>query len=1078
MKRYFGWKFLTIIIFTLVLGFFDLPSATQTKILPFAPEFFTKAKITLGLDLQGGAQLDYKMDLRQVPEKDRESIIDGVQQVIEKRVNRLGVSEPNIFRSQIAEEAHIIVELAETADTNQEDVDNYLGYEKALADLTEDEKKTVILNKAKAIVGKTIQLEFKEERTDIDPEEEKKVRAQAEAALERINDGEDFAIVGQEEAQANPGKVLYIQPEYTFESNLSGDLKTTLTSLKPGESHDTLIESVGNYTIDPDSGEIVEDKGVLILKLMETRDEVKTPKEIDASHILIAYSGAKEAAETVTRNKTEAKKLAKDIAGRLENGGNFADLAKEFSDDASNKDSGGTLTSPVNGGGGYVPDFEQATLALKKEGEISDVTETEFGFHLIRADKIRRDLTEKQYKYETINFSTRPDPWQETGLTGKHFVHADVQLDNAFQSYVSIQFNEEGAKLFADVTANNVGKRLAIFVGGEYISAPRVNEKIEGGQAQITGQFTNDEAQKLARDLNTGAIPAPIVLTGEYTIGATLGQEALDKSLKAGLIGFIIVCLFMLLYYRLPGLIASLALLIYGIILLFLIKANLHIGIAILLALAVFAMLVVKIVNNHDSGWEKFLSFILACFGFFFITFLLKTGVVITLAGIAGIILSVGMAVDANILIFERMKEELREGHKLETAIETGFTKAWSAIRDSNFSTLLTCAILFYFGSSIIRGFAFNLAAGILVSMFTAMTITKTLLTGFVGRKIAENKKVFGLISDHVRAPIKFIQKSKVWFLLSGTIVTASILAMAIFGLNLGLDFKGGTLLEFKFSEAVSSETLTGAFKEIEEEINTDNTDTADTVTESGGITLSEDQSATVDLTKIQITPSDKNSYIVKTKYLTSEQHESIIEKMQEKLPDFTEPRFTTIGPTIGKTLLHKAIIAIIFAVIMMIIYIALAFRKIPKEVSPWRFGVSAIVALIHDVLIVTGVFVILGQFLNVEIDTLFITAMLTVFGYSVNDTIVVMDRLRENLIHHDERSLLENANISLTETMARSINTSLSTVLAILPILFFGSPAIFYFVLALTIGIVIGTYSSIFVAAPLLLVMNKRKVD
>ncbi|MBI2634359.1 protein translocase subunit SecF [Candidatus Peregrinibacteria bacterium] len=1079
MKKFFNWKTIVIIVFALILGFLDLPGETQKKILPFVPKAITETKFQLGLDLQGGAQLDYKIDLRKVPENDRDSIIDGVQQVIEKRVNRLGVAEPNIYRSDLAGEVHIIVELAENANITQEDIDEYLGENKNVSELSDDEKKRVSLEKAKALVGKTIQLEFKEKKEDTtpDPEEEKKIRSQAEKTLKRITNGTDFAIAGQEETQAYPGKVRYGKSDYTFESNLPDNVKNTLKELQPGETHDEIISTEGSYTVDPQTGTLVEDKGIAIIKLVESKEETKIKKEVDASHILIAYKGAEGAAESVTRSENEAEDIAKDIKKRLDGGESFADLAKTYSDDASNKDKGGILDAPVNDtDNAYVFDFEKAALELE-ENELSGPVKTQFGFHIIKATKIRTDIKEKQYIYESISYSTAPDPWKETGLTGEHFVHADVQLSPSFVPYVSIQFNEEGARLFEEITARNIKKPVAIFVGGELISWPEVKEKIAGGNAQISGGqggFTNEEAQQLARDLNTGAIPAPIVLTGEYTIGATLGQEALDKSLKAGAIGLLIVMVFMIIYYRIPGIIASISLLVYGVILLFLLKAQLHLGIALLLALIILGFLVVKIVNNRDSGWEKFLSFILACFGFFFITFLLKTGVVLTVAGISGIIMSLGMAVDANILIFERVKEELREGHKLDAAIQNGFHQAWSAIRDSNFSTLLTCAILFYFGSSIIRGFAFNLAAGILVSMFTAITITRTLLHRFVGTKIGESKKAMGIISDKEKTTIKFTKNSKPWFTLSGILVGASIVAMIVFGLNLGIDFKGGTLLEYKFSEAVTKETLAGAFADIGKELNEE----AAPSESSSKTTLETDSSTKIDFEKIQILEAGENSYIIKTKYLTSEQHDKVIEQMEAKLPKFTESRFTTTGPTIGKTLLHKASIAIIFAIVMMVIYVSLAFRKIPKEVNPWRFGVCAIAALIHDVLIVTGIFVVLSQFLNVEIDALFITAMLTVFGYSVNDTIVVMDRLRERLIHSPEYSLEDNSDIALTQTLRRSINTSLSTLLAMLPILFFGSQSIFYFILALVLGIIIGTYSSIFVATPLLVFWNKKKAD
>ena len=969
MKNFFSWKLASIIVFALILGFFDLPGETQKKILPFTPDAIAETKVRLGLDLQGGSQLDYKIDLRKVPATDQEEIVSGVQEVIERRVNALGVSEPNIYQSEIAGETHIIVELANTANIEQSDVDEYLGEEKLLDDLNDDEKKLVSLEKAKATVGKTIQLEFKQEKRNLDLQESEEVRALAELALERVKEGEDFAIVGQEEMQAYSGKVTYKKSDWTFESDLQFSLQDSLKSLETGAFVDGLVDIAGNFIID-ESGSAVQETGYGIVKLLETREEIKNEKEVDASHILIAWSGLDNADATVTRTEEEALSLANELLEKIEAGASFADVAEENSDDDANAEDGGKLAIPVSGNGTYAFDFEETSLAFTDAGEISDVIKTQSGYHLIKADEIRIDVTEKQYLYEVIEYSTKPDSWEDTGLTGEHFVHADVQLDQFFQPYVSIQFNDEGGDLFAELTGNNVNKRIAIFVGGELISAPNVQQKISGGQAQITGQFTNEEAKTLARDLNTGAIPAPIVLTGEYTIGATLGQEALDSSMKAGMIGILLVMLFMIAYYKLPGIIASTSLLVYGTILIFLIKSQLSVGGALALSLIVFGFLVTKIVNNRDSGMEKLLSFLLACVGFFFVTFLLKTGVVLTVAGIAGIILSIGMAVDANILIFERLKEELKEGKSMNKAIETGFHRAWSAIRDSNFSTLLTCAILFYFGSSIIRGFAFNLAAGILVSMFTAITITKTILKSFVGTALADKPKAFGVKTKASKAGFKFIEKTKTWFAMSGTLMIVAIVSIFAFGLNLGIDFKGGTLMEFQFEETVEKSFLADQLTTVEEEINTGDIEVETVEEELEEETDSEDLAESaqedvptlsapnenLDLHNVQILESGEMSYVVKTKYLSSEDHDLVVAKLKERLPSFTEPRFNTIGPVIGKTLLHKAVVAIIFALIMIIVYVAFAFRKIPKEVSPWRFGCCAIAALVHDVLIVTGV--------------------------------------------------------------------------------------------------------------------------
>jgi len=1082
MKKHLSWKLLTILIATLVLGFFDLPSSIQHKIVPFTPQAILKAKINLGLDLQGGSQLDYKVDLRDVPQKDRQSIIEGVQEVITKRVNGLGVDEPNIYNSTISDEAHIIVELANNATIEQSDVDKYLGKDKVLADITDDEKKEVSLEKAKETVGKTIQLEFKEQKTELDPQEKDKIKQGAQAAQDKINKGSDFSVVAQEESQSAPDKIKYQKPDYSFSSDLPGYLKDTLSKMKPGDVTKDLVESSGNFALNS-SGQAVQDTSLNIVKLVDVKDEVKDQKQVSVSRILIAYKGAEKANATVTRSEDEAYKLAKEVKDKLSSGDKFEDLAKKYSDDTDTAANGGKIDAPITGNGSQPYDFEKTALGLAKDGDLSDIVKTQNGYNIIRADSVQSNVKESKYKYEVLSYSTKPDEWKDTGLNGKHFVHADVAVDSFFQPYVNIQFDAEGAKMFEDLTSKNVGKPIAIFVGGEMISSPRVNEKISGGKAQITGNFTNEESKNLARDLNTGAIPAPIVLTGEYTLGASLGHEALNQSMIAGLIGILLVVIFMIAMYRLPGMIASAALVLYGTILLFLIKAHLSLAWSLLLAIIIFGIIIWKIINTKEPGWEKLISFILSCFGFFFITFLLKNGVVMTLAGMAGTIMSFGIAVDANVLIFERLKEELNEGKPYASAVDSAFHRAWTAIRDSNFSTLFTCAILFYFGSSIIRGFAFNLATGILVSMFTAIAITRTILNSFIGHKITENLKLFGIKEKKTHYNFEFIKKSKVWLTISGILVGLSIIGFIGFGLNLGIDFQGGSLMQFKFTEAVTKDKIVSALKDASNAVNSApqapventpaSTPVAPSKTTDKGLQAAEDTK--LNLSAITVLESGANSYIIKTNYITSTNHEKLITELQNKLPKFNESRFTSIGPVVGQTLFNKAIIAIFLAIVLIVLYLSFAFRKIPKSIGPWRFGTCAIIAMIHDIAITTGVFVFLGKFFGVEIDALFITAMLTVFGYSVNDTIVVYDRIREKLLRDSEEPFELTANKALNETFIRSINTSMTAVLALLAVLVFGNNSIFFFVLALTIGIIVGTYSSIFVATPLLVYWNKK---
>lgn len=1048
-----------ILLTAFILGFINLPSEQQKSIFPVTPQGILDNKYHLGLDLQGGSQLDYKIDLRKVPAADQKAVIDGVVNVINNRVNGLGVSEPNIYLSSVGEEQHLIVELAGIKD----------------------------LEEAKNVVGKTIQLEFKELRSQVDPNAAAAVRDNATAFIDRIKKGEDFGVAGREEKLSNPGKVEFEEIDYQFQDQVSGGLRDALfNKLKPGEMSD-IIDASGEFTIDA-TGNIVQGNGYYIVKLIDKRDQersIEHKPEVKVSHILLAYKGATRAEASVTRTQEEAKKLADDVLKKLQEGGKFEDLAKQYSDDGSNKDKGGVLDQPVNGDGKYAKGFETASLALQKAGDLSPVTQTEFGFHIIKANELKAASTEKktepQVKFQKVYFDATPDQWQDTGLTGQQFVHADVVFDQLYRPYVSIQFNDEGSKLFEQITEKNINKPLAIFVGGEMISAPTVNEKISGGKAQITGNYTVETAGDLARDLNTGAIPAPIVLAGQYTIGATLGQDALNKSLWAGLIGFLLVAVFMIVYYRLPGFLATLALGVYSMIMLFLIKIAFPLWIAITLALAIFVVIVMKVINSKDSGPEKTIGLVLSCFILFFVTFLFSTPIVMTLAGIAGVVLSIGMAVDANILIFERVKEELREGRTLGSAIEIGFDRAWNSIRDSNFSSLITCGILFYFGSSIIQGFAFNLAAGILVSMFTAITVTKTLLSALINTKLSQNLWLFGAPKKKEAKTLPIIPKRKITYYVSGALLVLAIVGIPVFGMKLGLDFTGGTLMEFRFAKPdVTAQQIEKALTDTAEKLNRDGLAPASGTTQQFGNIIVTTPAETenpelssedgkIDLGTPHIVPSE-NGYIIKTRHISTNAHDQMIPELKKILGEFEETRFTTVGATVGESLRYRAFFAVGIASLMIVLYIAFAFRKVPRHVGQWRFGLSAIVALLHDLAIMLGVYVYFGVFFGVEIDALFITAMLTILGFSVHDTIVVFDRIREKLKYQKrDESFSEVANQAVNETIARSINTSFSVFLTLMALAVFGSESIRFFVLSLIVGIVAGTYSSIFVASPIL---------
>ncbi len=395
----------------------------------------------------------------------------------------------------------------------------------------------------------------------------------------------------------------------------------------------------------------------------------------------------------------EAKKKAADVLKQaLAKGADFAALAKQYSEDGS-KDKGGDLGYFAKGA--MVKPFEDAVWKLKVGQTTTSLVETQFGYHIIKKTGDKWVKGAEQVSASHILIATKSAPvdtatagWKLTQLSGKQLKHAQVVFDpNSGEPTVQLTWNAEGDKLFGDITGANIGKQLGIFLDGQLISAPTVQNKITGGTAVISGNFTLDETKTLARRLNAGALPVPISLVTQQTVDATLGSVSLEQSLFAGIIGFLAVVLFMLLIYRLPGLMAALALCAYT-----------------ALTLAVFKLV----------------------------------GITMTLAGIAGFILSIGMAVDANVLIFERVKEELRNGRTVGEALSEGFKRAWNSIRDSNISSLITCGILIWFGTSTVRGFAITLVIGILLSMFTAIIVTRNFLRATIGSRVERHLWLIG----------------------------------------------------------------------------------------------------------------------------------------------------------------------------------------------------------------------------------------------------------------------------------------------------------------------------------------------
>lgn len=597
----------------------------------------------LGLDLQGGAHLAYQADTAKVAGKDQVDAVEGVRDVIERRVRGgLGVAEPLVQTTKVGSDYRIIVELPGVTDVNQ----------------------------AIKMIGETPVLEFKEENNepprDLTAEEKKQLdifnkqaEVKAREALLAVNKGMDFAAAAtkyseDEQSKNNGGDIGFVS-EAT-----SPEIYKWAKTHQIGEVSRDLVKSASGFSI--------------VKKISEKDGN----RQVTASHLLICYMGAK-SCDAAKFTKDEAKAKIEELKKQA-TPANFVELVKNNSTEPGAAERAGDLGTFSQGQ--MVPAFEKAAFEMAV-GTISEPVETEFGYHLIYK---KSEVVPKEYNVARVFIKTKAQtdilppasPWKSTGLSGKQLARAEVtENGNTGQIEVSLKFNDEGSKLFSEITTRNVGKTVAIFLDGTPISVPKVNEPINGGSAVISGGFTLVEAKLLSQRLNSGALPVPVQLISQQTIAASLGADSLAKSFKAGIIGLLLVIVFMVLYYRLPGLLSVFALLLYSI-----------------LSLAIF----------------KFI------------------GATLTLSGIAGFILSIGMAVDANVLVFERLKEELRAGKTMRTAMEEAFVRAWSSIRDSNVTTLISCACLVWIGTGFVQGFAVTLAIGVLVSMFTAVTVTRTIM--------------------------------------------------------------------------------------------------------------------------------------------------------------------------------------------------------------------------------------------------------------------------------------------------------------------------------------------------------------
>ncbi len=599
-------------------------------------------------------------------------------------------------------------------------------------------------------------------------------------------------------------------------------------------------------------------------------------------------------------------------------------------------------------------------------------------------------------------------------LTGEVITDARQSYDQRTAPAVSMSMNAQGARIWRKLTAANIGKRIAIVLDDYVYSAPNVQSEIPNGQSIITGNFTLEEAQDLANVLKAGALPARTRIVEEAVIGPTLGKEAQHQGIISIIAGLLAVVLFMVFYYGNSGLIANVALL----------------------------------------------------FNIFFILGILaQLNAALTLPGIAGIVLTIGMSIDANVLIIERIREELRNGSSLMSAISAGYDKAYSSIIDANVTTFITGVILFVMGQGPVKGFATTLMIGIVSSFFSAVFITRVIMTW--ATKKGEKSKVYFATKFTKNwltgMNLNYLAKRKIAYLTSGSIIVFGMLLIIMEGgLNLGVDFKGGRSYVVAFSKPVVASdmkvALAKSFHNVGTEVKTYGANNVIKVTTSY---LVDDESTDAD-------DEVENTLITGIEDYTGLQFIADDSKVDDS--HFTILSSSKIGATIADDIKTASVWAIFLSLIAIFLYILMRFRR-------WQFSLGAIIALFHDSLFVLAAFAIARLFgKSFEIDQVFIAAMLTIIGYSINDTVVVFDRIRENLRLRPHEKLIDTFNMSLNQTMNRTLITSLTTLVVVLILLIFGGEVLRGFSFALTVGIIVGTYSSLFIATPIALDLETKK--
>ena len=581
-------------------------------------------------------------------------------------------------------------------------------------------------------------------------------------------------------------------------------------------------------------------------------------------------------------------------------------------------------------------------------------------------------------------------------VTGEQLVDAQPDFDQNGQPAVSFRFNPTGARQFGDYTAENVGNPFAIVLDNEVISAPVIQAHIPGGTGIITGQFTVEDSTNLAVLLRAGALPAELEFLEERTIGPELGADSIAAGQIACIVAFVLVLAFMWASYGVFGLFANIALII-------------NVGL-------IFGLL----------------SMI---------------GATLTLPGIAGIVLTIGMAVDANVLVFERIREEMKTAKGASRAIQLGYEKALSAITDANITTFITALILYAMGSGPVRGFAITLGLGIITSVFTAIFVTRLIVVMWFERK--RPKAVLQGRSLKLVPSVTNLDFFKRWKLslgLSGFLIVIALGSFLLQGLNYGIDFRGGTTIRTESAQTVD----VGQYRD------------AITPLELGDVSITEVFDPTFgpdeNVTMIRIQAQDGQESV------SQDTIAEVEAALQEVVPDLTFTSVESVGPKVSGELIQTAVIAVLLAIGAVLVYIWLRFE--------WQFALGAVIALVHDVVLTIGIF----SEVQIQFDLAIIAALLTIVGYSLNDTVVVFDRVRENLRKYKKKPLKEVLNISINETLSRTMMTSVTTLLALLALFVLGGDVIRGFVFAMIWGVIVGTYSSVFVASTVLLWLGVKR--